>query len=243
MPIEFIPAICPNCNGELRIPEDRKTVKCMYCGYDIIIHETSNNQPQTSVENWMKLADSLVDSNPEEANGYYLKILEVEPENWKAWLGKTLCGQNNISRLTNNIDINKQFIFGIINNVQKANEYCPENVKYKFIEYIYPKLIILTKNYILDIEKFSKTNNYSYDDILEKSEFYFTMIDFIINFVKPIHPNYIFIAEEGLKGVRIIRQFIPIDDYFESREQQNSDKYQYYVNMIRNINPDYKIKP
>jgi tetratricopeptide (TPR) repeat protein len=41
--IEFIPAVCPNCGGELRVPENRKVVKCMYCGYDVIIQFKGGN--------------------------------------------------------------------------------------------------------------------------------------------------------------------------------------------------------
>lgn len=32
--MSFKPAKCPNCAGELQLPEDRDTVKYMYCGSD-----------------------------------------------------------------------------------------------------------------------------------------------------------------------------------------------------------------
>ena len=89
--IEFIPAICPQCGGELHVPNDRNVVKCMYCGYDIIIHEIKNNPPQPGVENWMKLASTIGDTNPQEGYQYYSRVLEYEPENSLAWFGKGHC--------------------------------------------------------------------------------------------------------------------------------------------------------
>ena len=66
MTIEFVPAICPKCGGELRVPKNLETLKCMYCGTDIIMHQISN-KPQPNIENWMKLANSVIESNPEES--------------------------------------------------------------------------------------------------------------------------------------------------------------------------------
>lgn len=37
--IQFIPANCPNCGGELRVPADKSSVKCMYCGHEVLIHD------------------------------------------------------------------------------------------------------------------------------------------------------------------------------------------------------------
>lgn len=37
--MKFIPAKCPSCGGELRVPEDMDVVKCMYCGSDVILHD------------------------------------------------------------------------------------------------------------------------------------------------------------------------------------------------------------
>lgn len=32
--MSFKPAKCPNCAGDIQVPEDRDTVKCIYCGSD-----------------------------------------------------------------------------------------------------------------------------------------------------------------------------------------------------------------
>ena len=71
MPIEFIPAICSNCGGQLRVPEDRKTIiKCIYCGYDIIIHETKSDPPQSSGKpgQWFRVVVTETSTGKSRAN-------------------------------------------------------------------------------------------------------------------------------------------------------------------------------
>ena len=40
--MEFVPGICPSCNGQLQLPTDRETVKCMYCGSDIRVNQAQS---------------------------------------------------------------------------------------------------------------------------------------------------------------------------------------------------------
>ena len=37
--MNFKPALCPSCGGKMQIPDDINTVKCMYCGVDVIVRE------------------------------------------------------------------------------------------------------------------------------------------------------------------------------------------------------------
>ena len=37
--MDFKPAQCPSCGGALQVPDDRATVKCMYCGVDVTVRE------------------------------------------------------------------------------------------------------------------------------------------------------------------------------------------------------------
>jgi DNA-directed RNA polymerase subunit RPC12/RpoP len=92
--IEFIPAVCPNCNGELRVPKNRDVVKCMYCGYDIIIHEKNRVVVETriNIDNVMTLARTAEEGkNFESAYKYYSQILEQDVNLSEAWLGKGRC--------------------------------------------------------------------------------------------------------------------------------------------------------
>ena len=85
----FKEARCPNCGGELQLPEDKGTVKCMYCGGDIIVQDAIQKAADSNVPNWLLLAKTAIDGrNYQEAFNYYTKVLEVDPQNYEAWFGK-----------------------------------------------------------------------------------------------------------------------------------------------------------
>ena len=87
--MELKAAICPNCGGDLRLPEDKKVLKCMYCGKDIIVSEAIEKAVGPAVENYLVIAKTALNArNYKEAYDYYNKILELNPMNHEAWLGK-----------------------------------------------------------------------------------------------------------------------------------------------------------
>jgi hypothetical protein len=82
-------AICPFCSGDLRIPPDRQTILCMYCGKTIIVQEAIAKTKCPSVESLMAIAAAARESkNYEEAHQYYTKVLELDPTNFLAWFFK-----------------------------------------------------------------------------------------------------------------------------------------------------------
>ncbi|MDO9129925.1 MAG: CFI-box-CTERM domain-containing protein [Anaerolineales bacterium] len=88
----FIPATCPSCGGELRVPENRSVVKCMYCGKDIIIQIPSEVKSSANVEALLNLARTAEELNKfEEAEKYYTQALEYDSDNIYAWLGRGYC--------------------------------------------------------------------------------------------------------------------------------------------------------
>jgi tetratricopeptide (TPR) repeat protein len=236
MSIEFIPAICPNCGGELRVPEDRKIIKCMYCGYDIIMHETKNNSPQPSIENWFRLADALEISNPKEAYEYYKKILEVEPENWKAWRGKGKAA----GRLAT---LGEPRFSEITNDFRMAIEYSPVDKKKEIVETTTFELFSLAANYISSsVDAYTKYNqtDQGYFQCIERIKLSFTIIDPILQ-AFPQHPCYVeflniaigyskMISESIRKGVNV--NTTPKIEFWH--------KYQNYIKMMREVNPTYK---
>jgi hypothetical protein len=85
----FKPAKCPNCAGDLQVPEDRDSVKCMYCGSDIVVREAIRLAGGVNVANLLELAQEAMNSqNYSEAFKYFSKVLEYDSNNQKAWLGK-----------------------------------------------------------------------------------------------------------------------------------------------------------
>jgi hypothetical protein len=87
--MNFIPARCPSCGGELMIPDDMKKVICSHCGTTFLLEETQPQAPAPTIENWLRLADTALEGgNSGEALKYYNKILEIDAQHWIAWAGK-----------------------------------------------------------------------------------------------------------------------------------------------------------
>jgi tetratricopeptide (TPR) repeat protein len=91
--IQFIPAICPVCNGDLRVPNNRDVVKCLYCGHDVIIHDSAKvdvkMEIRVDISKPMELARIDEEAgNFEQSFIHYSQVLEQDPENSDAWFGK-----------------------------------------------------------------------------------------------------------------------------------------------------------
>lgn len=42
--MEFIKGVCPHCQGELQIPQERETIICMYCGRELSVKDAQAKQ-------------------------------------------------------------------------------------------------------------------------------------------------------------------------------------------------------
>ncbi len=85
----FKAAICPSCGGSLQVPDDRDSVKCMYCGTDIIVRQAIQAGSGVNIKNYLELAVTANKAgNYEEAYSYYSKVLEIDIKNPEAWFGK-----------------------------------------------------------------------------------------------------------------------------------------------------------
>ncbi len=85
----FKAAICPSCGGNLQVPDDRDSVKCMYCGTDIIVRQAIQAGSGVNIQNYLELAVTAQKSeNFQEAYNYYSKVLEIDIKNSEAWFGK-----------------------------------------------------------------------------------------------------------------------------------------------------------
>ena len=87
--MELKPAICPSCGADLKLPEDKKVLKCMYCGKDIIVHDAIEKAVGPIIGNYLSIAISAKNAgNYKEAYDYFTKVLELNPRSWEAWFGK-----------------------------------------------------------------------------------------------------------------------------------------------------------
>lgn len=86
--MNFVAASCPSCSGALQVPDDRDSVKCMYCGVDVVVRQAIK-LISGNVSNFLGLATAAATAgNYSEAYSYFTKVLEIEPQNAEAWLGK-----------------------------------------------------------------------------------------------------------------------------------------------------------
>src|SRR5688572_15693536 len=87
--MEFKPAQCPTCGGSLQLPDNRRTVNCMYCGATVVVHEAIQAAAAATVPNLLKLARAAAQSsNYVEAYDYFTRVLELDGGNSNAWAGK-----------------------------------------------------------------------------------------------------------------------------------------------------------
>ncbi len=86
---------CPNCGGELHLPENKNSVTCMYCDTVISVREAIDKKSHSlsgSIETWLVLARTAKNGGDNlEAIKYFNKILEVDSTNSEAWYGKAVC--------------------------------------------------------------------------------------------------------------------------------------------------------
>jgi tetratricopeptide (TPR) repeat protein len=90
--MDFKPAVCPNCAGQLQLPENASTVKCMYCGTEVAVQEAIEKfNTSINPNNLLALAEAAKHAgNLEESYDYFNRILEFDPKNYKAWHGKAV---------------------------------------------------------------------------------------------------------------------------------------------------------
>ena len=89
MSANFIAATCPSCSGDLQVPDNIPSVKCMYCGKKVILKTKKSSSGGPDIKNLIKLGDQAADSeNYDEAYSYYSRALEIDPDNIDALIGK-----------------------------------------------------------------------------------------------------------------------------------------------------------
>ena len=86
--MSFVAAKCPQCGGDLQLDSEKETGFCMHCGSKIIIQEAIRAvrvDNSHMVETWMKMGRSALEAkNNGEAYSYFTKVVEVNPEDWRA---------------------------------------------------------------------------------------------------------------------------------------------------------------
>lgn len=82
----FKAAKCPNCAGDIQVPDERDTAKCMYCGSDIIVREAIKLSGGKNLQNILIMARTALEGeNQEEGLSYINSYLEEDQGNVEAW--------------------------------------------------------------------------------------------------------------------------------------------------------------
>lgn len=85
-------AECPNCGGELQLPEDKNKVTCMYCDSSIVVSEAIDQKKKNISEDadkLLSLINSTIESSDlEQASKNINQLLELDPDNSHAWVLK-----------------------------------------------------------------------------------------------------------------------------------------------------------
>lgn len=83
----FAPATCPSCHKHIQVPLDSDESKCMYCGGLVGVNSHAPSSP--TVLNLLGMArTAMTAGNQAEAESYYNRVLELDPEISEAWIGK-----------------------------------------------------------------------------------------------------------------------------------------------------------
>lgn len=84
----FVAAKCPQCGGDLQLDPEKETGFCMHCGSKIVVRDAIKAvriDNSHMVDTWMEMGDSAAESgNNKEAYEYYTKVVETQPNNWRA---------------------------------------------------------------------------------------------------------------------------------------------------------------
>ena len=85
--VELVKINCPSCGGELNITKGVDDIFCNYCGTKFALPKNIQQSPK--IQNYLQLAKAADEaSNQQESINYYNKVLELDPDNFQAWIGK-----------------------------------------------------------------------------------------------------------------------------------------------------------
>lgn len=133
----FVAAKCTECGANIEVDDTKEAGICKYCGTAFVTEKAINNYNTYVTNNFnganinvmagntnnlIKMAENAESAgNSKEANEYYSKALELEPNNRKALIGKgvTACESSKITDVNSN---------ELLSYAKKALQDCSDNV-------------------------------------------------------------------------------------------------------------------
>ena len=84
--MSFQATVCPSCHKDIQIPTDVAAPSCPYCGH---VFRQEGAAPAATLSALLGLArTALAAGNSQEALEYFNRVLESDPTNSDAWMGK-----------------------------------------------------------------------------------------------------------------------------------------------------------
>ncbi len=84
--MSFVSTVCPTCSRDIQIPSDLPNPTCPYCAAPIPREAAA---PAATISTLLGLARTAIAAgNTEEALSYFNRVLEADPRNSEAWIGK-----------------------------------------------------------------------------------------------------------------------------------------------------------
>ena len=194
----FKTAKCPNCAGDIEVPEDRDSAKCKYCGGDVFFKESIKIVGGVNIYSLLNLARIAEKSNARESYKYYSQVLENDHTNSEAWMGRgRLCLRTRFNLSPDAILLHFENALKFSNDkhsltneiVEILNDYLGRCIyphgfygMSEFLEKLEPENIYVTWNKALDIlikKNISLDLNEDFDE--NKTDYAFALIKKIIN--------------------------------------------------------------
>ena len=96
---------CPSCGSVMGKPDHTGLVQCNYCGTTITYHPPVEKVERKNVERFLELCKAALDgSNYDEALQYSNRILEIDPDNFDAWVNKAIATYWLTTKANNHFD-------------------------------------------------------------------------------------------------------------------------------------------
>lgn len=85
---------CPSCGAQVDISADLSRALCLYCGSTLVVERTDEAEGE-AIETHLELGRITFEArNPQEALQHCNEVLEADPNNANAWVGKAIATHN-----------------------------------------------------------------------------------------------------------------------------------------------------
>src|SRR5438876_996280 len=82
---------CPSCAASLEVPDHLETIHCMYCGSKVLLGQPGAVHDNQALQKFVELCRVAVAAgNHDEVIQYANRVLEIDPNNIRAWIDKAV---------------------------------------------------------------------------------------------------------------------------------------------------------